>query len=116
MEKIRSVIAYEDHFEKFLHGQPVKVQNKIFKIIEAIKILQRVPTNYLKSITGVEGLFKARISLATNIWRIFCFFDEGRLVILLNGFTKKSQKTPLKEIVKARKLMAAYFKEKDNED
>jgi|TARA_B110000211_G_C13948545_1_gene495045 phage-related protein len=54
--------------------------------------------------------------LATNIWRIFCFFDEGRLVILLNGFTKKSQKTPLKEIVKARKLMAAYFKEKDNED
>jgi len=112
MNKIREVIAYENHFEDFLKKQPVKVQNKIFKIIEAIETLERIPENYLKLITGTKGLYEARISLASNIWRVFCFFDEGRLVILLNGFTKKSQKTPKREIEKALRLMNSYYNEK----
>ena len=98
MTKIRKVIAYQDYFESFLREQPIKVQNKIFKIIEAIETLERVPENYLKHINETKGLYEARISLASNIWRVFCFFDKGKLVILLNGFTKKIQKTPnLKE-------------------
>jgi phage-related protein len=112
MNKIREVIAYKDHFEIFLKKQPVKVQNKIFKIIEAIETLERIPKNYLKLITGTKGLYEARISLASNIWRVFCFFDKGRLVILLNGFTKKTQKTPKREIEKALRLMNDYFNEK----
>lgn len=43
--KVREVIAYENHFEKFLLKQPKKVQDKIFKIIEAIETLERVPSN-----------------------------------------------------------------------
>jgi len=50
--------------------------------------------------------------LASDIWRVFCFFDKGKLVILLNGFTKKTQKTPKKEIDKALKLMAEYYQDK----
>ncbi len=46
--KVREVIAYENHFAKFLIQQPTKVQDKIFKIIEAIETLERVPSNYLK--------------------------------------------------------------------
>ena len=115
MNKIREVIAYKDHFEKFLKKQPLKVQNKIFKIIEAIETLERIPKNYLKLITGTKGLYEARISLASNIWRAFCFFDKGRLVILLNGFTKKTQKTPKREIEKALRLMTDYFNEKREE-
>lgn len=113
MDKIREVIAYQDHFEVFLKKQPQKVQDKIFKIIEAIETIERVPSNYLKSIQGSKGLYEARIQLASNIWRVFCFFDKGKLVILLNGFAKKSQKTPRKEIEKAMNLMNSYYQEKN---
>jgi phage-related protein len=112
MNKVREVIAYKDHFEKFLKAQTIKVQDKIFKVIEAIETYERVPSYYLKSITGAKGLFEARIKLGSNIWRVFCFFDGGKLVILLNGFAKKSQKTPKKEIEKAKRLMSEYYVEK----
>jgi len=60
-----------------------------------------------------KGLFEARIKLGSNIWRVFCFFDKGKLVILLNGFTKKTQKTPKNEIDKAVRLMKEYYEEKN---
>ena len=69
MNKVREVIAYKNYFEDFLKKQPIKVQNKIFKIIEAIETLERVPENYLKKITGTKELYEARISLASNTWR-----------------------------------------------
>jgi hypothetical protein len=58
MDKIREVIAYKNYFEDFLKKQPVKVQNKIFKIIEAIETLERISENYLKLITGTKGFMK----------------------------------------------------------
>jgi len=110
--KVREVIAFRNYFEDFLKGQPQKVQDKIFKTIEAIETLERVPSNYLKAMTGTEGLYEARIQLGSNIWRVFCFFDGERLVILLNGFQKKAQKTPKKEIDGALRLMAEYYEQK----
>ncbi len=106
--KVREVIAFKDYFENFLKSQPQKVQDKIFKIIEAIETLERVPSNYLKHLVGTNSLYEARIQLGSNIWRIFCFFDNDKLVILLNGFQKKTQKTPKNEIEKALKLMTEY--------
>lgn len=111
--KIREVVAYKNYFEDFLLEQPLKVQDKIFKIIEAIETLERVPSNYLKAMEGTNGLYEARIQLASNIWRVFCFFDNGRLVILLNGFQKKTQKTPKNELEKALRLMQEYYQEKN---
>ena len=111
--KIREVIAYKNYFEDFLLGQPKKVQDKIFKIIESIETLERVPSNYLKAMEGTNGLYEARIQLASNIWRVFCFFDNGKLVILLNGFQKKTQKTPKNELEKALRLMKEYYQEKN---
>ena len=109
MEKIREVIAYKNYFVDFLSIQPIKVQNKIFKIIEAIETLERIPTTYLKHIEETNGLYEARIQLGSDIWRVFCFFDKGKLVILLNGFQKKTQKTPKNEIEKAIILMKEYY-------
>ncbi len=113
MEKVREVIAFKNYFENFLKQQPKKVQNKIFKIIEAIETLEKVPANYLKALQGTNGLFEARIQLGSNIWRVFCFFDKGKLVVLLNGFTKKTQKTPPNEIAKALSLMNEYYEQKN---
>ncbi len=106
--RVREVVAFEDHFSTFLKKQTPKVQDKIFKIIEAIETLERIPKNYLKAIHGSRGLYEARIQLGNDIWRVFCFFDEGNLVILLNGFTKKTQKTPRNELETALKLMHKY--------
>ena len=89
---VREVITHKNYFEDFLKSQAQKVQDKIYKIIEAIETLERVPSNYLKHIESTNGLYEARIQLASNIWRVFCFFDNGNLVILLNGFQKKTQK------------------------
>lgn len=111
-ERVREVVGFENHFEIFLKEQPRKIQNKIFKVIEAIETLERIPSTYLKSISGTNGLYEARIQLASNIWRVFCFFDKDKLVILLNGFVKKSQKTPKKEIAKALRLMNKYYEER----
>ena len=108
-QKVREVVEFENHFSEFLMKQPVKVQNKIFKIIEAIETLERVPSNYLKMLVGTNGLYEARIQLGSDIWRVFCFFDNGKLVILLNGFTKKTQKIPKNEIEKALQLMQRYY-------
>ncbi len=77
MERIRTVIAYKDYFKDFLLKQPKKVQNKIFKIIEIIEFQQRIPEKYLKHIEEQKGLYEARISLGSDIWRVFCFFDRG---------------------------------------
>ena len=112
MEKIREIIAYKNYFEDFLLKQPIKVQNKIFKILEAIETLERIPTTYLKLIAENKGLYEARIQVGTDIWRVFCFFDRGKLVILLNGFQKKTQKTPKNEIDKAKRLMREYYDSK----
>ena len=75
-----------------------------------IRIAERIPSKFFKHLTGTEGLFEIRIDIKGNIYRIFCCFDEGNLVVLFIGFQKKSQKTPKKEIEKALKIKAEYFK------
>lgn len=116
MEKVRQVIQYKNYFEEFLLAQSKKIQDKIFKVIEIIETYQHVPKTYLAPIKTCKGLYEARIKLGSNIWRVFCFFDEGKLVILLNGFVKKDQKTPKKEIDKAVRLMKEYYEEKNKEN
>ena len=109
---IRRIVFYGTYFVDFYVKQPVKVQNKIEYVLELIKQVKRVPKKFLKHIEGTHGLYEIRIEFESNIYRIFCFFDKERLVILLNGFQKKSQKTPSKEIKKAEKLMIEYFNTK----
>jgi phage-related protein len=71
-----------------------------------------VPETYLKHLEGTAGLFEIRVQLGNDIFRIFCFFDEGKLIVLANGFQKKTQKTPKQEIEKALKIMELYHEEK----
>ncbi len=111
-QKYRTAIFYKDYFEKFFVKQTDKVKLKIIWTIELIEDLERVPETYLKHIESAKGLYEIRIKLGKDIFRIFCFFDQGRLIILTNGFQKKTQKTPKKEIEKALKIMEEYKNEK----
>lgn len=109
----RKIIFYENHFIEFYSKQDQKVKEKIKYVLELIKQVDRVPKNFLDHITGTNGLYEIRIDYQSNIYRIFCCFDEGQLVVLFNGFQKKTQKTPQMEIDKAVKLMKEYLKRKN---
>lgn len=77
-----------------------------------IEEMPRVSEAYLKKIDGADGLYEIRIQFSSDIFRIFCFFDDGKLIILLNGFQKKTQKTPRREIERALRLKEEYDAEK----
>ena len=87
----------------------------MYQVFLSIMTLERVPEKYLKAITSVKGLFEISIEESGNIYRIFCCFDEGKLIVLFNGFQKKSQKTPKQEIKKAEMIMKSYFQSKRKE-
>jgi len=87
-----TVIFYKTYFDEFFVKQRQKVKDKIIWTIDLIEELPRVPESYLKHIENTNGLFEIRIQVASDIFRIFCFFDKGQLVVLANGFQKKSQK------------------------
>ena len=75
-------------------------------------IADRIPKKFFEKLTGYNGLFEIRIEFESNIYRIFCCLDEGNLVVLFNGFQKKKQKTPKKEIEKAMRIKKEYFEQK----
>ena len=106
----RQIIFHGDYFIDFYKELDFKVKEKIKYALELIKQVDRVPEKFLAPMTGYDGLFEVRIEYQSNIYRIFfCCFDEGKLIILFNGFQKKSQKTLKNEIEKAMRLMKEYF-------
>lgn len=109
---MRTIKVYKNYYKDFYLSQTLQVRKKIDFVIELIKRLDRVPGNYLKRIEGADGLYEIRVELAGNIYRIFCCNDEGQLVILFNGFQKKTQKTPKEQILKAKMIMKEYFDSK----
>ena len=113
MESNREIIFYKDYFEQFFNQLDEKTKEKIDEVLFMITFLDRIPTKFFKSIEGIKGLYEIRIEFKSNIYRIFCCFDKGNLVVLFNGFQKKTQKTPSNELEKAEKLMVEYFNNKD---
>jgi phage-related protein len=111
-EKHRTVTFYKDYFRDFFVKQREKVKDKIIWTLQLIEELQRVPETYLKHIENTDGIYEIRVQQGNDIFRIFCFFDDGKLVVLANGFHKKTQKTPKSEIEKALKIKHEYENEK----
>ena len=109
----RHMVAYKDYFKEFKKTLSLRTLKKIYQIFLYIMTLDVIPVTYLKSIAGVAGLYEIRVEDDGNIYRIFCCFDEGNLVILFNGFQKKTQKTPQGEIDKAKRIMNEYFESKN---
>lgn len=108
----REIRFFKHHFNEFYVAQSENVRRKIAQTLVWLQTLDRLPTSILKSIEGKKGLFEIRVEFGGDIFRIFCCFDEGSLLILFNGFQKKTQKTPSNEIEKADKLMKEYFDNK----
>ena len=110
----RTIKLYKDYFKEFYVAQTDGVRRKINYCINVVKTVDSVPKTILKNMEDADGLYEIRVEVGNNIFRIFCCFDEGSLVILFNGFQKKTQKTPKQQIERAKKLMKEYFNDKDN--
>ncbi len=111
-QKRRTIIFYKSYFEEFFVKQRDKVQAKIVWTFDLIEEIEKVPETYLKHLENTDGLYEIRVQQGSDIFRIFCFFDQGQLVVLANGFQKKTQKTPKGEIDKALKIKQEYESEK----
>ena len=103
-KKNRTVIFYKNYFQDFFDQQSKKVKEKFIWTFDLIEDLQIVPQTYLKHIENTNGLYEIRVQLANDIFRVFCFFDQGKLIVLINAFQKKTQKTPKQEIALALKI------------
>lgn len=113
-QKYRKISYYKNYFLDFVSKQSIDIQYKIYWTFDVIEDLWIVPDTYLKHIVNTNGLYEIRVQVGNDIVRIFCFFETGKLVILINGFQKKTQKTPKREIEMALKLKAEYENEKLN--
>jgi len=108
----RKIIFFKSYFQDFYIEQDGEARKKIAYTLNLIQKSERVSEKFLKHLTGTAGIYEIRVSSSSNIYRILCCFDEGNLVVLFNGFVKKTQKTPTREIAKAEKLKKEYFDEK----
>ena len=111
-QKIRTIVFYKEYFSEFFLKQRQKVKDKIVWTFDLIELIDNVPETYLKYLEGTDKLYEIRVQSGSDIFRIFCIFDKGSLVVLANGFQKKTQKTPKQEIEKALKIKIEYYDSK----
>ena len=104
MKQERQIVFFGKYFLDFYSEQLPKVQEKIEYVFKLIKVVDRIPEKFLKHLEGTDALYEIRVESRSNIYRIFCCFDKGNIVVLFNGFQKKSQKTPKEEIELAERL------------
>ncbi len=111
-EKVRIIFLYKDYFSSFFEKQRQKVKEKIIWTLRVIETIKQVSEDYLKHLEDTDGLYEIKVQQGSDIFRIFCFFDKGKLIVLANGFQKKTQKTPKSEIERALKIKKEYETEK----
>lgn len=112
MKQVRQIVYFKNYFLDFFNNQTEKVKEKIDYVLFVITVADRIPGKFFEQMTGTDGLYEVRVEFQSNIYRIFCCFDEGKIVVLFNGFQKKTQKTPQTEIDRALEIKNEYFKEK----
>ena len=111
-EYVRRLVVFEDYFKEFRKTIGREALKKLYQVFTLIMVMPIVPAKYLKPIKGRKGLYEILSEYEGNEYRVFCCFDEGRLVILFNGIVKKSQKTPKEVLDKAESLMNMYYETK----
>ena len=106
----RKIIAYKSYYKDFMSTLTLEVQKKIHYGLDLLSTKERVSKKFVTFIR--DGLFELRTEYESNIYRIFFIFDEGNVVVLFNGFQKKTQKTPESEIKKALIIKNEYYASK----
>jgi len=109
---LREIEIYGNHFYDFFEKLDKKTKEKVTYVLDLIKFQWIVSEKFLKHMEGTEGIYEIRVKTGSNIYRIFCFFDKDKLIVLFNGFQKKTSKTPKKELELAISLKKEYLSQK----
>lgn len=94
---------------EFLDSLDIKMRQKMLRSIQALQdmgISLRMPL----SESLEDGIFELRAKVGTNISRVMYFFVIGNRAVLTHGFIKKTQKTPPREIERAKNIRDDYMK------
>lgn len=110
----RKTLTYGGYFESFMETLKEKEQEKVQYGLLLLQTQDRLPRKFVKLIK--DGIYELRTEYGGNIFWVFFIFDEGSIVILFNGFQKKTQKTPHNEIGKAIKIKEAYYADKQSQN
>ena len=109
---LRDIFYYENYYLEFFEGLRPEVKKKFNWTLQLIATVEKIPKKYFDHMSNSTGIFEIRVEVGSDIFRVFSFFDKGNLIILLNGFQKKTQKTPKNQLELAEKLKKQYFDEK----
>lgn len=109
---LRKIITYGGYFERFVATLTEKEVHKLDYILSLLTTEDRIPVKFIKFIRN--GLYELRMEYNGNIFRVFFIFDDGHIIVLFNGFQKKTQKTPDSEIEKALKIKEEYYGDKQS--
>ncbi|MGI6223089.1 MAG: type II toxin-antitoxin system RelE/ParE family toxin [Prevotella sp.] len=112
-KRYRKITFYKNYFKDFYVQQPGEVRRKINYSLTMVETQRVVPVKFFRNIKGSDGLYEIRAEYGGNIFRILCCMDKGSVVVLFQGFQKKTQKTPTDEIRQAEKLKKEYFSSKE---
>ncbi|HEY4612714.1 MAG TPA: type II toxin-antitoxin system RelE/ParE family toxin [Bacteroidota bacterium] len=108
----RTVFIYRNYFYDFYTKLDSKVKRKVDFVLGLVRDLKYIPEKFFKHIEGSEGMYELRIQAGRNSYRVFCFFDKRNVVVVINGFQKKTAKTPKTEINRAERIKKEYEHEK----
>jgi len=111
---VRNIFYYRNYYLDFFDGLKPEVKRKFNWTLNLIATIDRIPVKFFNHMEGTSGIYEIRVEVGTDIYRVFSFLDKGKIIILINGFQKKSKKTPKREIELAEKLKKQYFDEKGN--
>jgi phage-related protein len=114
---VREIIFYKTEngnspIEKFLDSLTAKQAKKVAWVLQIIEEIPLVPIQYFKKLEGTDDIWEVRIDSGSDTFRLLGFFDKGNLVILTNGFAKKTQKTPSAEITLAENRKKDWLERK----
>ena len=107
MKGERQILFYKDYFISFYQSLSEGAQRKLDYSLAMLKLQERVSKKFVKFIR--DGIYEVRANHDGNIYRTFFIFDDGNIVMLFNGFQKKTQKTPESEIKKAIQIKNEYY-------
>ena len=95
--------------EEFLDSLTGKQAQKFLWVLRLIEEMEMIPRQYFKKLVNSDDIWEVRVQFGNNIFRLLGFFVNGTLLILTNGFSKKTQKTPQREIALAIRRKNEYL-------
>jgi len=115
MRRVRTILLYKNYFKEFYIDLNEGARKKVNFVLRLIESQIVIPSKFLRTIEGVKGLYEIKIEYMGNIYRVFCYFDKGNIVVLFCGFQKKSNKTPKEQILRAKQILKEYISENGSE-